>query len=99
MCRSCYHQMGNSKQASKCAHKNKPNYAKGMCKNCYLSYYYESKLKQQRAIKKQKSQTAATAKAGPLRGSKKSAGKASGIKSLEKSQQSSNTNDNTPHRP
>ena len=85
MCRSCYHQMGNSKQASKCAHKTKPNYAKGMCKNCYLSYYYESKLKQQRAIKKQKSQTAGSAKAAALKTCKKNAGRASGINCFEKS--------------
>ena len=45
MCRSCYHQKGNSKTATKCEHKNKPNYAKGKCKNCYLSHYYEKRLK------------------------------------------------------
>ena len=52
MCRSCYHQKGNSKMATKCIHDDKPNYAKGMCKNCYLSYYYLKRLKQKRAANK-----------------------------------------------
>ena len=50
MCRSCYHQSGNSKNATKCEHTDKPNYAKGKCKNCYFSIYYEKKLKTKRAM-------------------------------------------------
>lgn len=43
MCKNCYHARGRTKKASKCEHSDRPLYAKGICKNCYLSIYHKKK--------------------------------------------------------
>jgi hypothetical protein len=43
MCKNCYHSKGRKKLADKCGHEDRILYAKGMCKNCYLSIYHKSK--------------------------------------------------------
>jgi hypothetical protein len=35
----CYHSFGREKKAFVCGHVGKPLYAKGFCKQCYLSKY------------------------------------------------------------
>jgi len=32
------------KKASRCIHKSKPHYSKGLCKNCYLKNYYKKRI-------------------------------------------------------
>jgi len=41
MCNTCYHKLGRNKKAWKCPHPNLLLYAKGKCKNCYLSIYHK----------------------------------------------------------
>ena len=53
MCKSCYHQKGNSKSASGCGHPERSHYSQGMCKSCYHKKYY---VKSKR-IQKTKTQT------------------------------------------
>lgn len=45
MCKSCYHQKGNTKSADKCGHPERSHYSQGMCKSCYHKKYYEIKAK------------------------------------------------------
>lgn len=45
MCKNCYHAKGRTKLATKCEHKDRALYAKGVCKNCYLSIYHKKKRK------------------------------------------------------
>lgn len=52
MCKSCYHQKGNSKQATECGHTSRSHYSRGMCKSCYHKKHY---IKSKR-IQKNKSQ-------------------------------------------
>lgn len=40
MCKSCYHQKGNSKAATGCGHPERSHYSQGMCKSCYHKKYY-----------------------------------------------------------
>lgn len=42
MCKSCYHQVGNSKVAT-CGHPDRSHYSQGKCKSCYHKLYYEKK--------------------------------------------------------
>lgn len=55
MCKSCYHQKGNSKAASECGHPDRSHYSQGMCKSCYHKKYYVIKSKR---IEKDKSSQA-----------------------------------------
>ena len=41
MCKNCYHLKGRSKPAYRCPHPTQPNYARGLCKNCYLTEYHK----------------------------------------------------------
>jgi len=43
MCKNCYHAKGRTKRAHLCPHKERVLYAKGVCKNCYLSSYHKTK--------------------------------------------------------
>lgn len=43
MCKNCYHAKGRTKKASLCPHNDRVLYAKGVCKNCYLSSYHKVK--------------------------------------------------------
>lgn len=43
MCQNCYHAKGRTKKATKCEHTDRSLYAKGICKNCYLSIYHKKK--------------------------------------------------------
>ncbi len=43
MCQNCYHSKGRTKKAFKCEHSERSLYAKGICKNCYLSIYHKKK--------------------------------------------------------
>lgn len=52
MCKSCYHQKGNTKSADKCGHPERSHYSQGMCKSCYHKKYYVKSKK----IAKDKSQ-------------------------------------------
>lgn len=45
MCKSCYHQKGNSKNATECGHPERSHYSQGMCKSCYHKKYYVKKSK------------------------------------------------------
>lgn len=43
MCHNCYHYRGRVKPATDCEHTERPNYARGLCKNCYLSEYHKER--------------------------------------------------------
>jgi hypothetical protein len=43
MCKNCYHAKGRTKKAYLCKHNERTLYAKGVCKNCYLSSYHRVK--------------------------------------------------------
>ena len=44
MCRQCYHSRGRyNKCATKCAHIDRPAYAKGVCKSCYINEYQKER--------------------------------------------------------
>lgn len=43
MCKNCYHSKGRTKKAFACEHHDRTLYAKGLCKNCYLSVYHKNK--------------------------------------------------------
>lgn len=51
MCKNCYHAKGRTKKATKCPHSDRPLYAKGICKNCYLSTYHKDKRQEKRKAK------------------------------------------------
>ncbi len=52
MCKNCYHAKGRTKMSDQCTHFDRPMYANGVCKNCYLSDYH----KQKRLAKKSEKQ-------------------------------------------
>jgi hypothetical protein len=45
MCNHCYHKMGRNKLATACPHRDRTDYAKGKCQNCYLNDYNKQKRK------------------------------------------------------
>lgn len=51
MCKNCYHAKGRTKKAEMCKHADRPLYARGVCKNCYLSLYHKEKRLEKRRIK------------------------------------------------
>lgn len=51
MCKNCYHAKGRTKKAMECNHHDRPLYAKGVCKNCYLSIYHKDKRLEKRRAK------------------------------------------------
>ena len=52
MCKNCYHSKGRTKKATKCLHSHKALYAKGMCKNCYISEYIKVKKNNKLIVEK-----------------------------------------------
>lgn len=48
MCKNCYHAMGREKLTSDCPHVDRPKYAHGVCKNCYLSKYHRERRAQRK---------------------------------------------------
>lgn len=62
MCKNCYHAKGRTKKAIECEHKDRVLYAKGICKNCYLSVYHKERRMKARIIKKELKMKALLAK-------------------------------------
>lgn len=54
MCKNCYHAKGRTKLATECIHKDRLLYARGICKNCYLSDYHKQKRRARKALLKLK---------------------------------------------
>jgi hypothetical protein len=51
MCNHCYHRFGRDGNATNCVHKDRRNYAKGMCQNCYINTYNKVKRLAKKATK------------------------------------------------
>lgn len=66
MCKNCYHAGGREKLTSACPHVDRPKYAHGVCKNCYLSKYHRERRLQRKLSAQEKKKDGADASAGNI---------------------------------
>lgn len=66
MCKNCYHAWGREKPTSACPHVDRPKYAHGVCKNCYLSKYHRERRLQRKLAAQEKKKDGSDANAGNI---------------------------------